>query len=265
MWHKNLRLLLLIVSFVATVCGRADAATCEPVQPILFLDQFTAHTLSSYWQTSAPAQLGGFSYVAPSKPAFSKIGYYTVLNLSNTLNNLQYTGYVGSSTYNLNNFKIDVRFNTGTQARNVSIDGFIVLSIIDVANNKNFGIFGPFAGNFADSENQALIFGVSGIKNEQKFPLADSISSAFLGHTAQSNLVFSNNTWYHLILEGSKTRPVTAELLNDDGSIKFAAGLGFTLADLPNGFKIGLFQLMGTPGSPSGTAVAVDYVRLTGS
>ncbi len=228
----------------------------------LFQDQFSGPRLSSYWKTTAPATLGMATYVQPSKPSFSKLNGDSVLLLHNSLNDDQYTGYIGSSVYKLTAFSLEIRFNTEMLSPSTSVDGFISLAMLDGANNTSYAAVLPFAGLFANPAGQTFQFGGSGIPNERSLT---SIAGTTSTGSSENYFVVSNNTWYRLVLAGSKTNEVEGCLFNDNGSIKYCFGLGFTLSDLPNGFKIGLFQFMGTPGQSSPSAVAIDYVRLSGS
>jgi len=215
---------------------------------VLFFDDFNGPTMNPVWQSSLPT-LSGFTYLgAPPNAGFQSLNGASVLRLTNSLNNLQQIGWSTAASFDPTSFRLDVRFNTLVQSSSTSIDGFVQSWLIDASQPSRYVMASPFEGGYSANP----VFNVRG-----------TIDSS----GTNSSFNFINNTWYHLVIQGSSTQNIRASIYADDNvteligySLDYSAATAF-----PGGFRIGLGQYMGTPNRTAQVDVAVDYVSLTGA
>jgi hypothetical protein len=76
--------------------------------------------------------------------------------------------------------------------------------------------------------------------------------------------LFTNNTWYRMVISGSRTQEVRASIYNDAGTVELiGVNFGHNLSAYTSGFKIGISQSMGFPNFVAPTDAALDFVSLT--
>ncbi len=219
-----------------------------------FFDDFNGTNLNANWQTNLPnnAHSGSFPYGSSQTAAylgggnfvFQSLNSNTVLRLTNRLANLQRRGWDSVTNYGGTNFYFEARYNSMNQSITSSIDGFIELWIIDAANSNRYDIVSPFGGGYATSPS---------------FFSGSSIDNSY----TETSLTYSNNTWYHLVLQSAPGQNIRASILNDAGTELIGRNFSHSASAYPSGFKIGLSQSVGNSGGTYPVDVAVDYVRLT--
>jgi subtilisin-like proprotein convertase family protein len=217
----------------------------------LFVDNCAGPALNPMWQPGLPSAYNGGGppglvevYAGTPSFTFTNIGGSNVMRLRNTLSDWTRKGWSSATTFYGQDFRYEVRFNTLTQAAGTSIDGFLEIWIIDAVNSNRFDVVGPDYGAFGAS--LLLVAGSSIDNSYNRLPFN-----------------FQNNTWYRLVLSAAPNQGVHAAVLSDAGTELAGVSFTHTAMAYPSGFKIGLSQYMGSPGVPSLTDVAVDYVRLT--
>ena len=168
------------------------------------------------------------------------------LNMSDVLPPLHRVGWTLATNFNTSNFRYEVRFNTLTQSADASIDGFIEVWILDVANSNRFDIAGLFGASFSTDRR---VYAGSAIDGSYTNPVFN----------------YQNDTWYRLVLEGGTNENIRASLYNDQGTELVSLVLAHNTSAYPSGFTIGLSQGMGTPTMSYPQAVAVDFVALSTS
>ena len=219
-----------------------------------FFDDFTGTNLNANWQTNLPisAHSGSFpygssqtaAYLGGGNFAFQSLNSNSVLRLTNHLANLQRRGWDSVTNYGGTNFYFEARYNSMNQSITSSIDGFVELWIIDAANSNRYDIVSPFGGGYATSPS---------------FFSGSSIDNSY----SETSLTYSNNTWYHLVLQSAPGQNIRASILNDAGTELIGRTFSHSASAYPSGFKIGLSQSVGNSGGTYPVDVAVDYVRLT--
>ena len=219
----------------------------------LFFDDFGGPSLNPMWTTNLPdAVCGSYpnGYPAPAlylgapNFGFQTAGGNSVIRLTNTLAPLQRCGWGSVSNFVAGDFRYDVRFNTMIQSPATSIDGFVEIWIFDATNSARYDIISPFGGSYDGSP---------------YFFVGSTIDNSF----SQTSITYSNNTWYHLVLNAAAGQDIRASILNDDGTELVGRNLAHTASAYPNGFNIALSQVIGGAGAPYPVDVAVDYVNLT--
>ena len=218
----------------------------------LFLDDCAGPGLNPMWQPGLPNSYNGAGppgqiekYVGTPHFTFANIGGSNVMRLQNTLTDWTRRGWSSATTFHGQDFRYEVRFNTLTQGAGFSIDGFLEIWIIDAANSNRFDVVAP----------DIAFFGAT-----QLFVAGSSIDNAY---NQMQFTNFQTNTWYRLVLSAAPNQGVHAALLSDNGAELAGVSFTHTAAAFPLGFKLGLSQFIGSPGTPAPVDVAVDYARLT--
>jgi hypothetical protein len=222
-----------------------------PAQVVLFFDDFNGPALNPAFQASLPngAPLGNGNgsnaYLGAPNYSFGTVDGASVLRLTNTLNNWQRVGWSTSSIYAATNFRYEVRFNTLVQSPATSIDSFIETWVIDAADTSRYDIASPHGMNYG---------------TDRQFRAGSSIDGLFYGQ----QYGYLDNTWYRLVIQGTAGQNVRASIFADDGVTELVGqSFSHTGTAFPNGFRLGLSQAMGAPGSPYPSDVAIDWMRLT--
>jgi len=222
-----------------------------PAQVTLFFDDFNGAALNPAFQPSLPngAPLGDGSdpctYLGAPNYSFGTLGGASVIRLTNTLNDQQRVGWSTGTAFPATNFRYEVRFNTLVQSPATSIDSFIETWLLDAADQSRYDFTEPHGGSFSAGRQFRAGSSIDGLFHSQPFDYQD-------------------NTWYRLDIQGTAGQDLRASLYADDGTTEL---IGYTLAHTaaayPAGFRLGLAQSMGSPGSPYPTDVAIDWMRLT--
>jgi hypothetical protein len=235
---------LAVILFVL-VPAAAQSAT-------LFVDDFNGPLLNPIWQPSLPTAPWRFSadgvasYQGASGYSFQTVDGRTVIRLQNRLDNTQRRGWSTSKEFTPNApIVYEARFNTLVQSATTGIDELLEIWLLDAGNPSNYDIVALSAPNF----------GVARV-----FTSWSSITNTGI----DTNFAFENNTWYRLVIRGSRTQNLRGSLYREDGTAELiGVDLGHTLAAYPDGFRLGISQSMGFPDAPFPTDVALDSVRLT--
>ncbi len=213
-----------------------------------FTDDF-AGPLNTIWQPSLPAAGGGNdplheTYVGAPSYSFTTIGTNTVIRLSNTFGPLQRRGWSSGTTFQGQDFRYEVRFNTLNQGPGSNIEGLIEIWVIDAANSNRFDTICLFVGSWGATRDLFAGSSIDGTHNHLLFN-------------------FQNDTWYRLVLSAAPYQGVRAALLNDAGTELAGFSFAHGASAFSSGFKLGLSQFVGIPGGSASVDVAVDWVRLT--
>ncbi len=226
---------------------------CANAQSHLFFDDFNGPTLNPSWvpnglpTTSNPGSYPfDVSYVGSPDVAFQTIDGASTLRMSTAQSPLHRVGWTLDSVFTNASFRYEVRFNTLTQSAATSIDGCIELWLLDAADSNRCDIAGLFGSWYSTSP---------------RFMTGSSIDQSYF----VPGFAFQNNTWYRLILQGSRNANVRASLCDDEGTELMSQVFAHDLRAFPAGFKIGLSQGMGTPDNIYPMDVAVDYAVLSTS
>ena len=219
-----------------------------------FFDDFSGTNLNANWQASLPngAHSGSFpygssqtaTYLGGPNYSFNSLNSNSVIQLSNSLSTLQRRGWDSVTNYGGTNFYYDVRFNTLTLSSTSSIDGFVEIWIIDAANSNRYDIVSPFSGNYGTAPS---------------FFSGSSIDNSY----TETSVTYSNNTWYHLVLQSAPGQNIRASILNDAGTELIGRTFAHNASAYTSGFKVGLSQSVGNSGGTYPVKVAVDYVQLS--
>lgn len=238
------------------VCLAAIALVLVPAAAqsgTLFFDDFDGPHLNPIWQGSLPDAPWRFSaapqvaiYEGGSGFSFQTVNGRTVIRLQNRLDNAQRRGWSSSRSFTTDApILFEARFNTLVQSASTGIDELLEIWLLDAANPANYDVAALSAPGF----------GVGRV-----FTSWSTISKAGL----DTDFAFSDNTWYRLVIRGSKTQNLRGSLYRDgDSGELIGVDLGHTLAAYPDGFKLGISQSMGFPGMVEPTDVALDSVSLT--
>lgn len=236
-----------------TTNSGAATLTVYSAPATLFFDDFAGPSLNPMWQTNLPdAYCGSFPngyptpalYLGAPNFGFQTLAGASVIRLTNTLAPLQRRGWNSATNFVTGDFKYDVRFNTLVQSPATSIDGFIEIWIIDATNSSRYDIISPFGGWYDAAP---------------YFFVGSTIDSTF----TQTPIGYTNNTWYHLVLQGAPGQTIRASIFNDSGTELIGSTLAHGAEAFGSGFQIALSQVIGGAGSPFPVDVAVDYVNLT--
>ncbi len=215
----------------------------------IFYDGFDGPALSAEWQATLPSPALNASsqatYVGAPQSGFATLGTNTVLRLTNTLTDLTRRGWSTASSFTGSNFVYDVRFNTLVQSAATSIDGFLEIWLINATNSSLYDIVSPFGGSYDASKT---------------FWAGSSID----GSGGTTSFGYLDNTWYHLVLKGNGNQNIRASITDDNGVEKAGMDLNHPATAFGSGFRLGLSQSVGLPGSAYPVDVAVDYASLTG-
>ena len=185
---------------------------------VLFFDDFNGPTLNPMWQASLPnANLGSTveTYTGPASYVFTNVGGASAIRLNEMLNPRQLAGWSSATNFAASNFRYEARFNTLTQGGATSIDGFLMIWIIDAADSNRWDMALPYGGNFGANH------------------------SFFANSSIDTNIVnspfnFQNNTFYRLVLEGGPGQNIRASVLDDTG----VEITGFTFAHDTSGVSL---------------------------
>ncbi len=217
----------------------------------LFVDNCDGPALNPMWQPGLPNAVNGAGspglveqYVGTPNYTFTTLGGSNVMRLQNTLSDWTRKGWSSATTFHGQDFRYEVRFNTLTQGAPSSISIFLEIWIIDAANSNRWDVVAP---------------GTLNLGSPRVFIAGSSIDNSY----NQLGFNFQDNTWYRLVLSAAPNQGVHAAVLSDTGTELAGVNFTHTAAAFPSGFKLGLSQCMGSPGTPSVTDVAVDYARLT--
>lgn len=239
------------VRLAAIICVLVPAAAqCRT----LFFDDFDGPHLNPIWQAGLPAAPWRFSavdegtaiYEGVSGFSFQTLNGRTVIRLQNRLNDAQRRGWSSSRSFATDApIVFEARFNTLVQSASTGIDELLEIWLLDARNLANYDIVALSAPGF----------GVGRV-----FTSMSSITKVGL----DTNFAFENNTWYRLVIRGSKTQNLRGSVYREGEAAELVGvDLGHTLAAYPEGFKLGISQSMGLPGVVAPTDVALDSVSLT--
>jgi outer membrane protein assembly factor BamD (BamD/ComL family) len=198
----------------------------------LFFEDFNGPTLSNAYEASLPKQ----DYQGAPDYSFETLDQASVLRLHNRLQDRQSRGWQISTAFkpSTNSIRLEVRFNTLVQSPTTSIDGFLAIWLLD-ADDSDSVVVWLFGSNYG--------------------------SDRFFVHTPFD---FKDNTWYHLVITGSRDQEMQASIYDDKVEKELVKlSLGNNLSLFKSGLKIGIEQFMGEPGGAYPTDVAVDWIRLT--
>jgi hypothetical protein len=244
MRHYGYRFRILTILLASLTAASASGET-------LFVDEFEGPVLNPIWQASLPSAPWRFDagvafFEGASGFTFQSLNGRSVIRLQNVLGDAQRKGWSSSTTFPTDEpIVYQARFNTLVQSPTTAIDELLEIWLLDAANPANYDIVALTAPDYG---------------RERIFTSGSSISGAGL----DTQFPFENNTWYRMVISGSKTQEVRASIYNDAGTVELmAVNLGHTLSAYASGFKIGISQSMGLPGAPYPTDVALDSVRLT--
>jgi hypothetical protein len=225
--------------------------TVVPPFATYFFDDFSGPTLNPIWQASlpnAPIPFLGSSrnatYLGAPTYSFQTLGGYSVLRMSEKMNNLQRVGWSSSTNFNPSAFTYEVRFNTLTQSKTTSIDDFIEVWILDPTNPNRYDMVTLFGAAYAANPD---------------FTVGSSIDGTY--STRSYN--YQNNTWYRLVIQDLPGQNIRVSLDDDSGTELIGQTLNHTESAYSSGFKIAFSQGMGLPNGTYPSDVAVDYVKLT--
>jgi hypothetical protein len=226
----------------------------------LFFDDFDGPTLNPVWQAELPdapwrfpQDTGIATYIGAPNYTFQSLDGASVIRLDSVLNNGQRVGWSSSQVFSVPDVPIvyAARFNTLTISASTSIDNFIEIWLLDSCNQANYDKVNVNAPGFGTQR----FFNTS--TSITDYGLDTGIEPKFLGFT------FADNTWYRLVITGSRTAQVRAAIYDDSGQSELmGADLGHTLSAYEHGFRIGISQSMGRPNAPYPTAVAIDSVAV---
>jgi len=244
------RSILQNVKFLAAVAVVVIPLTVSATLQVFF-DDFGGPTLNPVWQASMPsASLAGWggayieTYSGAPNYAFQTLGASSVLRLNNTISAQHRVGWTSGTSFSLQSFRYEVRFNTLNQSSATSIDAFFEIGLFDAANPSRYDIISPYGGDASAT----LIF-TSG----------SSIDNSFQNQSFN----YQNNTWYRLVLDAEPGQNIRVSLDDDSGNELVGRSLGHGADAFSSGFRISLSQAMGVPSQPWPADVAVDYALLT--
>lgn len=235
----------LVVLFLASLSAASSFGAT------LFVDEFDGPNLNPVWQATLPSALWRFDagiafYQGASGFTFQSLNGRTVIRLHNVLDNAQRKGWSTARTFPTDAPVIyEARFNTLVQSSATAIDELLEIWLLDAAHADSYDIVALTAPGFG---------------TQRVFTSSSSITGAGL----DTPFDFHNNTWYRMVIRGSREQTVRASIYNDAGTVELiGVDLGHTLRSYPSGFRLGISQSMGQPQSPFPTDVALDSVKLT--
>ena len=203
---------------------------------LLFFDDLDGPVLSDDYKAFPTNP--SYDYQGEPNFSFETIDGSTVLRMQSNLQPNQFRGWQISRIFTpgTNPVLLEVRFNTLVQSSATSIDGFLNVWLLD------------------GDDSQFIWTGLSA--------WSYGLDRYFAGEAFD----FKDNTWYRLVIIGSKTQELRALLYEDKtGKELVGVNLGNNLSVFKSGIKIGLMQQMGTP-TPDAiypTDVAIDWIRFT--
>jgi hypothetical protein len=227
-----------------------SSAISAPGDTTNFFDNFNGPALNPLWSGPmpyAPVASGDTApetYIGAPGYRFETLGGDSVLLITNSLSDLQRAGWSLRTNFYLSDFRFETRFNTLVQSPTTSIDAFMEIWILDTSNSNRFDVVSLFAGSYG---------------SDRRFRAGSSISGASFDEPFQ----FQDNTFYHLVLQGSSTTNITASLYDDSGNQLAETDLGHNTSAFGSGFTIGISHGMDRPLGTYPSQAAIDYVSLT--
>jgi hypothetical protein len=161
-YEKTNPLLSIVSRGLGTIFLIATPAIADNT---LFFDDFNSPTLNSAWQAWLPnANLAApclgspesASYVGAPNYTFQTLNGYSILNMNDSMSDLQRRGWSTSTIFNAPGFMYETRFNTLTQSSATSIDACLELWIFDAANPSLYDIVSPFEEDATQPTNRVL-------------------------------------------------------------------------------------------------------------
>jgi hypothetical protein len=225
---KNIIIGLIILSGLAILI-------ITTVNRTLFFDDFNGPTLDDNYEASLP----GPNYQGAATYSLEMLDGSSVLHLHNELNDLQIKGWQISNVFKfgISSIRLEVRFNTLVQSPTTGIDGLLEIWLLKADNSDDNIRVGLFAAGYGPDRSFA------GIPFD-----------------------FRDNTWYHLVITGSRDQEMRASVFDDNMEKELVGiNLGNNPSLFESGFRIGIGQSMGEPGGTYPTDVAVDWIRLSTS
>ena len=217
----------------------------------LFFDDFDGPNLNPIWRGPLPDAPYRFrsvdaAYLGDSNFSFQSLDGSSVVRLQNILANTQRRGWSSSETFSTDSSIVyEARFNTLVQSPTTGIDELLEIWLLDANEPENYDIVALLTPGYGAGRDFTA-------------------SSSITGAGVDTPFFFAQNTWYRMVIRGSQTQQVRASIYNDAGTEELiGVDLGHDLSAYASGFRIGVSQSMGFPGSPYPTDVAIDSVRLT--
>ena len=198
----------------------------------LFFDNFDdATSLSNYMEFSSLPTNGTPEY------SFETLDDFSIIRLQSQLSDNQLKAWQIRPVFNIYSapFRLEVRFNTLRQSRSTSIDGFFVIWLFATEDSNASHQIGLYAFDYGSNR-------------------------YFQGMTFN----FRDNTWYHLVITGTKDQKYRASVYDDLLKQELVSeDLSYNQNLFRSGMKIGIVQIMGAPGGTYPTDVAIDWIKLT--
>jgi hypothetical protein len=244
MTHDNWKPLVLTMLFVLFAAASVYGET-------LFFDDFDGPNLNPVWEAFLPDAPWRFDagiaiFQGESNFSFQSLDGSSVIRLQNLLGDAERRGWSSSTSFPPDApIVYEARFNTLVQSASTGIDELLEIWLLDANNPDNYDIVALSAPGFG---------------SDRVFTAGSSITNVGL----DTDFPFTDNTWYRMVISGSMTQEVRASIYNDAATVELiGVNFGHNLSAYTAGFKMGISQSMGLPGSPFPTDVALDSVRLT--
>lgn len=222
--RKSILIGLMVLSGLAIVIFMNSSRT-------LFFDDFNGPSLRSVYAESPLFNQGTPEY------SFETLDDFSVIRLQNRLSDYQQKGWQISTVFRpgTNPIRLEIRFNSLVQSPTTGIDGLLEIWLLKADNSDDNIRVGLFASDFGPTR-------------------------SFVGIPFD----FSDNTWYHLVIIGSRDQEMRASVFDDKMEKELVGiNLGNNPSLFESGFKIGIVQVMGEPSGTYPTDVAIDWIRLT--
>lgn len=156
----------------------------------------------------------------------------------------QKRGISTSGAFFARQFRFEARFNSLSEQ--TSLDAFMTLHIMDAVNpTSRFEAVSLLGSEFG------------------RFRRFEAFSSIDTNSNSGPAFPYADNTFYRLVIEGSRTQNIRAALLDDSGHELIGHTFPHNTSEFSSGFKVGLSQTVAAPGRDIPLDVAVDFVRLT--
>ncbi len=169
------------------------------------------------------------------------------LRMFSNLNDTQRKGWRTSQVFNPGSrvFRLELRFNTRTQSRDMGIDQLLEVWLLDADNQHKHIRVTVFSDGFG--ANRLFAY-----------------TNTLISKGEERGFGFEDNKWYRLVITGSPNQTIKAAVLDDSGTKELVSLLvGSNLGAFPKGFRLGLSQSVGYPGGRYPTDVGIDWMRLT--